>query len=341
MSLHERFIHEIKIGNRVRKENGDIAALAHSLKTVGLLHPVVIDENDNLIAGQRRILAAQHLGWQTITTLTVDLEERLQAEHDENELRKPFTSSERVAISDALRAELGRKQGIRSDLDANASKLIGKTSDHIAKAAGFGSTETMNRAKTVVEHGTPELVQAMDSGTVSIADAATVATLPPKEQAKALKQKQSGKARTLKAASTEPIATDAVGLSIRKGVADAFQIIPKFQEAIRLARQLGRLCDEISKLPGGRELLLRSRHRTVTKDGKESTIHSLESLKNATSEIKFAMPFASVCPYCWFDHKKHGKAGCKACKGEGWVVEQSWSAAPEAYRAKVLVECKG
>ena len=56
----------------------------------------------------------------------------------------------------------------------NGANLSGRTDDYVARLVGFGSANTYRRARTVVEHGTPELVAAMDSGDVSI-NAAIVA----------------------------------------------------------------------------------------------------------------------------------------------------------------------
>ena len=62
------------------------------------------------------------------------------------------------------------------------AKLTEKTRDIAAKAAGFGCEKTYRQAKHVVNHGTPELVSAMDNGAISISAAATLATLPKDEQ---------------------------------------------------------------------------------------------------------------------------------------------------------------
>jgi ParB-like nuclease family protein len=51
-------------GLRHRKDMGDIAGLAAWIARVGgLLHPVVVQPNGVLIAGERRIHAAKLLGW--------------------------------------------------------------------------------------------------------------------------------------------------------------------------------------------------------------------------------------------------------------------------------------
>jgi hypothetical protein len=62
-----------------------------------------------------------------------------------------------------------------------------ETRDIAATAAGFSSEDQYRRAKTVVEHGTPELVAAMDSGKVSVSRAAVLAKLPAEQQAERLK----------------------------------------------------------------------------------------------------------------------------------------------------------
>ena len=59
----EWLIDEIKVPSRLRKYMGDIAALSQSIKAVGLLHPVVVDKDNNLIAGARRLEAVKLLGW--------------------------------------------------------------------------------------------------------------------------------------------------------------------------------------------------------------------------------------------------------------------------------------
>jgi ParB family chromosome partitioning protein len=62
----ERAIKDIIIGDRYRKEMGDIGSLAKSIEDIGLMHPVVIDSGNNLIAGARRIRAFEQLGRETI-----------------------------------------------------------------------------------------------------------------------------------------------------------------------------------------------------------------------------------------------------------------------------------
>src|SRR5690348_10441651 len=91
-------IDSIIIGDRFRKDMGDIQSLAASIKRHGLLHPVVVKKDKTLVAGHRRIEAVRRLGLQEIAVTIIDVEELLTAERDENTERKDFTPTEAVAI---------------------------------------------------------------------------------------------------------------------------------------------------------------------------------------------------------------------------------------------------
>lgn len=90
-------VERIKVGERDRADLGDVQQLADSIAAVGLLHPVVITEFGELVAGERRLAAVRLLGWTTVPVTVVDLSsagEVLQAEADENTCRKPLTPYE-------------------------------------------------------------------------------------------------------------------------------------------------------------------------------------------------------------------------------------------------------
>jgi ParB-like chromosome segregation protein Spo0J len=91
-------IADIVVGNRLREDMGDIAGLAKSIDTYGLLHPVVIDADRNLVAGGRRLRAMESLGWtkaevRQFEEMTPD--ERRVLELEENLRRKDLTAFER------------------------------------------------------------------------------------------------------------------------------------------------------------------------------------------------------------------------------------------------------
>jgi ParB family chromosome partitioning protein len=55
-------IDRIAVGTRHRRDMGDLDALAASIADVGLLQPIVVLPDGTLIAGERRLRAAQQLG---------------------------------------------------------------------------------------------------------------------------------------------------------------------------------------------------------------------------------------------------------------------------------------
>jgi len=90
-------IENIKIKKRVRKDLGNLDDLKESLKTYGLLNPITINKNYELIAGERRLQAAKQLGWTAIQANMLDnISEvkELEMELEENNQRKEFTDEE-------------------------------------------------------------------------------------------------------------------------------------------------------------------------------------------------------------------------------------------------------
>lgn len=176
---------DVVVGQRFRKDFGDLEGLAESIADIGLLQPIGVDGSNRLVFGERRLRACRMLGWETIPARMVDLDLLIKGEYAENELRKDFTVSERVAIGKALEEQLGERRGRPTELEnpANLPEFQGKETREIAaQQAGFGGARTYQYAKNVVENGAPELVEAMDRGEVSVSAAADVATLPRDEQ---------------------------------------------------------------------------------------------------------------------------------------------------------------
>src|SRR5262249_50056868 len=88
---------DIKIGNRYRRDLGDITCLAESIRALGLLQPIALSPRHDLVDGVRRIEAVKSIGEQTIAChLVHDLDdlELLQAGRDANLCRKEPTPLE-------------------------------------------------------------------------------------------------------------------------------------------------------------------------------------------------------------------------------------------------------
>lgn len=167
-------ISQIKVGDRHRKEMGDLEPLADSITALGLLQPIGIAPDNTLIFGERRLRACRDfLGLVEIEVRVIDMPSIVVGENAENEVRKDFTPSERVAIARAIANEIGDRRGTNQHskevpqniADAHKGQ---ETREFAAKKAGFGNRESFRQAEAVTERAAPELVEAMDSGKVSI-----------------------------------------------------------------------------------------------------------------------------------------------------------------------------
>lgn len=93
-------VKDIKIRKRVRQDLGDLTNLKDSMKIYGLMNPITINRNYELIAGERRLQAAKALGWTNINANIIDNiseVEQLEMELEENNQRKEFTEDELMA----------------------------------------------------------------------------------------------------------------------------------------------------------------------------------------------------------------------------------------------------
>lgn len=153
----------VVIGERCRKDLGDLNALAASIDAVGLLHPPVVTEDLQLVVGERRLEAVKLLGWDdvpvTVAVNMADVQRALYAERDENTCRKDLSPSEAVAIGVLIEeierpaAEAREKAGVATEPDPVQSLHrvpTGKTRDLAGSAVGL-SGWSYQKAKAVVE----------------------------------------------------------------------------------------------------------------------------------------------------------------------------------------------
>jgi 16S rRNA G966 N2-methylase RsmD len=143
-------IKDIIIKVRYRKELGDIATLADNISQLGLLQPVVINQNNELIDGQRRILAFEKLGKVEIPFFIIDLEQLELGEFSANHYRKVWTYSEMVNIKRAIEPYESKKAKERmlcGKPSVNLNK--GRSLDSVGKIVGV-SRNTLKKAEEIV-----------------------------------------------------------------------------------------------------------------------------------------------------------------------------------------------
>jgi ParB/RepB/Spo0J family partition protein len=131
-------IETIIIGDRYRKDMGDISTLAENIKSIGLLHPIVITPDGKLIAGARRLEACKSLGWTEIPVTVIDIDLLVRGEYSENVTRKDFTPSEMVAIYAAIESYQGQHD-VETETDGiprqqRAAKSLGISHGSLSKA---------------------------------------------------------------------------------------------------------------------------------------------------------------------------------------------------------------
>lgn len=103
-------IGEITVGERMRKDLGDLSGLKHSISQTGIVCPIAVTPEMELIYGERRLRAAEQLEMEFVPVVVLES----PADHDsyrdmelaENTHRKPFTISERIRIVDQMEPKL-------------------------------------------------------------------------------------------------------------------------------------------------------------------------------------------------------------------------------------------
>ena len=185
-------LNHVKVGERARRDIGDLTDLMESIREVGLLQPIVLDDKDRLIAGQRRLEAVRKLGWPSVPYVTAkrvkDATQHLLAERDENTCRKPMTPTEVKGLADSIRALHAaeaaerRTSNLPGRLPNVSPETFGRTDEIAAEAVGISRAQ-LGRIDQVVkatEHPDPavakiaqEAQKGMDAGDFSINAAVT------------------------------------------------------------------------------------------------------------------------------------------------------------------------
>lgn len=149
----------IKIDARLREDLGDLSDLMVSIQQYGLLHPIVIDDKRNLIAGQRRLEAFKRLGKKQINvTFYGDLteDERKILEVEENVRRKDLTTYERSKMTKQLSDDAKEAEAatVSSNVDEKKGRPSKGKASHKAAAERTDLSEAeISRAEAHVAAG--------------------------------------------------------------------------------------------------------------------------------------------------------------------------------------------
>lgn len=176
-------IESIKVAARIRKLTAKIDALAADIQKNGLINPITVmavDGGYQLLAGLRRLRAAQSLGWMEIEATIAapkDAEAALLIEHSENEQREAFTFSEKMDYARLIEAierakalerkSMGGKGGLDEDVIERAHLAKGKSRNIVGSKIGM-SGPTYQRASYVADHAPGEMIEQLDNKEKSV-----------------------------------------------------------------------------------------------------------------------------------------------------------------------------
>jgi len=174
--------------------------LRKSLAERGLLDPIVVNENDEVIEGHQRLLAWISLGKKEPPTIRRvntggDLAKEIALSVEYNARRRHLVKSElALIVAEAFKKieELTQKKVFRGETvqtPNSESDLAKESLGKISKEVGI-SKPTLSKALKVVEKGTPEVKQAVEKGELSVERAYKIVQHPPEEQKKLLEEPQ-------------------------------------------------------------------------------------------------------------------------------------------------------
>ena len=182
--IQETLIENIQVANRTRKEVGSLESLCHSIQSYGLLNPILINDKQELLAGERRLRAFQQMEATTIPArilpgLTSD--DCLMIELIENHERMDFTWAEELELKAKLHNYWKTSNG-QWGYRETASKLgvsLGGLSSDLALAEALDYFPELKDMKT--KGKAREAYKRMQSSAEAIT---AVQNLSPEEQEK-------------------------------------------------------------------------------------------------------------------------------------------------------------
>ena len=182
-------INEIRIKpGRRAVDDSKVRELADSMKQVGLINPVTVNTNLELIAGAHRIAAAELLGWDEIEARVWDCDAFLSelAEIDENLMRNEYHYTIRGDV-EVRRDELLEAMNLRAKAGDNqhGGSALGappvKTTEEIAESIGI-SKRTFYEDKQISKNVLPEVKQAIRDADLPKKEALKISRMKPERQ---------------------------------------------------------------------------------------------------------------------------------------------------------------
>ena len=150
--------------NRKIYSLSDIDDLVGSISEVGLLQPLVVDQHDQVISGNRRLTAVRKLGWRKVEVEKVKVLEKdvanLLIHHNKQRVK---TCRELLNEYHALEKYYRIGAGRRTDLQTSVSSNTGlRTRDIVSNKLGVSSSRLAQLLFVEKEH--PSFIDLIDEG---------------------------------------------------------------------------------------------------------------------------------------------------------------------------------
>lgn len=301
----------------------ELESLAADIQVNGQLNAVVTFKG-RILDGRNRMAACEMIGCEPFT-------EEWDGEGDpvvwvisQNLHRRHLKESQRAVIGarlkehfeeaarkrqEATRAKAGREgrdtsgrisptpatANLREPADVHRHE---RTASADAATAVSVSSRSVEDGAKLLKHGAPELVAAVEKGSVAVSAAAKVATLPHAEQAK------------LVAAGKNAVAEKAKEIRLQKDAPKPLAANPKAKEAFEHLWRVNEVADAIRKADA-MWLALAKEGLLETVGFHRDSIHN--NLNSALAMIEQSVKPIAECSCCGTN------AQCKTCGGRGWV----------------------
>ena len=228
----------------------EYAALERSLRLEGCRDALVL-WNDILIDGHNRYAICQKLGipFKTVQNTSFSSIEDVQLWVIENNLaRRSVSDFQRGVLAlrkkDIVAARSAQRAGEPDKVgeEPDAASPPWNTREDVAKAARV-SSNTISQIERIQRAATPQLVDAVRAGTISINAAANVASLPEEQQRAAV----AGGRKELQQAAKQVREQKAAARPKREVLADA-DVEDAGDDLAKLRAQIGALKDRVASL---------------------------------------------------------------------------------------------
>lgn len=126
-------VKDIKTGRNYRTNFMDIVNLADDIQAHGLIQPLTVNPQMELLAGERRLRAIQYLGWEEVEVNILDVNEQAQDEvtlvenlqrSDTNPIEEANAFQAYISKYDCTMADLAKKLHVSPDLVSSRLRLL-------------------------------------------------------------------------------------------------------------------------------------------------------------------------------------------------------------------------